>query len=169
MYALVWCSPGMWETRLRPIEAYNFLKKLRRATVLDFWWCLLWVSKPYWAALFTLGTFSKIHLWCNSCWLLCGMVAEPFSSASRHRWHLKLGFNVKPMPLWNQAATLPSELSRLSWGIESFYLSITEKNAAGWSKPRCSFVSQVVTGNKPRAFNVCQLNIHYQQSSVLGD
>ena len=22
---------------------------------LDFWWCLLWVSKPDWAALFTLG------------------------------------------------------------------------------------------------------------------
>ena len=23
--------------------------------VLDFWWCLLWVSKPEWAALFVLG------------------------------------------------------------------------------------------------------------------
>ena len=23
--------------------------------VLDFWWCLLWVSKPEWAALFALG------------------------------------------------------------------------------------------------------------------
>ena len=23
--------------------------------VLDFWWCLFWVSKPAWAALFTLG------------------------------------------------------------------------------------------------------------------
>ena len=39
---------------------------------LDFWQCLLWVSKPEWAALFILGgaicvTCSRIHLWCNTC------------------------------------------------------------------------------------------------------
>ena len=31
--------------------------------VLDFWWRLLCVSKPEWAALFTLW---QIHLWCNT-------------------------------------------------------------------------------------------------------
>ena len=40
--------------------------------VLDFWWRLLWVSKPEWAALFTHGrgvmwyTFPEIHLWHNT-------------------------------------------------------------------------------------------------------
>ena len=41
-------------------------------SVLDFWWHILWVSKPEWAALFTLWqrcmwyTFPKIHLWCDT-------------------------------------------------------------------------------------------------------
>ena len=30
--------------------------------LLDFWWCLLWVSKPEWAALFMLG--GHVHVTC---------------------------------------------------------------------------------------------------------
>ena len=49
--------------------------------VLDFWWCLLWVSKPEWTASFTLGQGI-----CNVCSLIpadllvANMAAEPFSS-----------------------------------------------------------------------------------------
>ena len=48
--------------------------------VSDFWWCLLWVSKPEWvlpysslAEAYVLHyTFPEIHLWCNTCWPLGG-------------------------------------------------------------------------------------------------
>ena len=38
--------------------------------VLDFWWCLPWVSKPGWipSMLFHLCD-PLIHLWCDTCWL----------------------------------------------------------------------------------------------------
>ena len=59
---------------------YVFLKKIgghksylwaTNMPDLDFWWSLLWVSKPEWAALFVLGRgicylFPEIHLWCNT-------------------------------------------------------------------------------------------------------
>ena len=43
--------------------------------VSDFWWCLLWVSKPEWvlpylslAEAYVLHyTFPEIHLWCDTC------------------------------------------------------------------------------------------------------
>ena len=74
---------------------YNFLKTIRRKQVLfcgatdnpvlDFWWCLLWDSKPEWAALFTLGymhnTFPEIHLWCDTCQPLdASMATKPILS-----------------------------------------------------------------------------------------
>ena len=48
--------------------------------VLDFWWCLLWVSKPEWVlpylsiveAYVLHYTFPEIHLWCDTCWPLGG-------------------------------------------------------------------------------------------------
>ena len=49
---------------------------------LDFWWCLLWVSKPEWAALFTLGggvcalCSSRIHLLCGT-YLLMDSMLQP--------------------------------------------------------------------------------------------
>ena len=46
--------------------------------VLDFWWRLLWVSKPEWVlpylslaeAYMLRYTFPEIQLWCNTCWPL---------------------------------------------------------------------------------------------------
>ena len=43
--------------------------------VLDFWWRLLWVSKPEWVLLYSslaevyvlCYTFPESHLWCNTC------------------------------------------------------------------------------------------------------
>ena len=55
-------------------------------SVLDFWWCLLWVSKPEWSALFTLGW--DIHATCSLRFtsgvtpadlLVASMAAELFS------------------------------------------------------------------------------------------
>ena len=55
--------------------------------VLDFWWCLLWVSKPEWAALFAHGR--GVHVTCSPRFtsgvipanlLVVSMAAEPFSS-----------------------------------------------------------------------------------------
>ena len=48
--------------------------------ILDFWWCLLWVSKPEWVlpysslveAYVLRYTFPEIHLWCNTCQPLGG-------------------------------------------------------------------------------------------------
>ena len=45
--------------------------------ILDFWWCLPWVSKPGW--ILSLACFltcaqqiPQIHLWCDTCWLYRG-------------------------------------------------------------------------------------------------
>ena len=48
--------------------------------VSDFWWRLLWVSKPEWVlpysslveAYMLCYTFPEIHLWCDTCWPLGG-------------------------------------------------------------------------------------------------
>ena len=80
--------------------------------VLDSWWCLLWVSKPEWAAfihawwrLTWLTCYTsppEIHLWCNTC--------QPFGSqygsqailfhvpVSRYWWGSKLGSIVPSIP-----------------------------------------------------------------------
>ena len=44
--------------------------------VLDFWWCLLWVLKPEWAALFTLG------------WGICDVCSVKFTSGATPADHL---------------------------------------------------------------------------------
>ena len=39
-------------------------------SVLDFWWCLPWVSKPRWIlCMLSCLCDPQIHLWCNTCWL----------------------------------------------------------------------------------------------------
>ena len=42
--------------------------------VLDFWWCLPWVSKPGWIPFCVLSCLCgpQIHLWCDACWLYRG-------------------------------------------------------------------------------------------------
>ena len=41
--------------------------------VLDFWWCLPWVSKPGWILCVLLHLCDpQIHLWCDTCWLYRG-------------------------------------------------------------------------------------------------
>ena len=48
--------------------------------ILDFWWHLLWVSKPEWVlpysslaeAYMLRYTFPEIHLWGDTCWPLGG-------------------------------------------------------------------------------------------------
>ena len=57
-----------------------------KTPVLDFWWCLLWVSKPEWAAFFVLGegvcyTFPRFVSGVTPADLLvASMAAELFSS-----------------------------------------------------------------------------------------
>ena len=74
--------------------------------VLDFWWCLLWVLKPEWAALFTLsGGIHVVHsprftLWCNTCWPLGILFYIP---VNRHWWISKLGSIMPLLTVWDQA------------------------------------------------------------------
>ena len=54
-----------WQVQISRTKITSFFKKFLEdispfcgatdTPVLDFWWCLLWVSKPEWAALFVLG------------------------------------------------------------------------------------------------------------------
>ena len=44
-------------------------------TVLNFWWCLPWVSRPGWTSLIACFVVCvkqnpQIHLWCDTCWPL---------------------------------------------------------------------------------------------------
>ena len=84
--------------------------------VLVFWWRLLWVSKPEWAALFILGGgmhvthFPKIHLWCDFCWPLESQAILFHVPVSRHWWGSKLGSIV--LPLWSRHST---DLSIPAW------------------------------------------------------
>ena len=84
--------------------------------VLVFWWRLLWVSKPEWAALFILGGgmhvthFPKIHLLCDFCWPLESQAILFHVPVSRHWWGSKLGSIV--LPLWSRHST---DLSIPAW------------------------------------------------------
>ena len=67
--------------------SFTFLEDIspfRGATdtpVLDFWWRLLWVSKLGWSAGWhTFLPACKIHLWCDTCWLI------EVSMAAKHIW-----------------------------------------------------------------------------------
>ena len=96
--------------------------------VLNFWWCLFWVSKPEWIALFAFGRgvyymFPEIHLWCKTCrplgyqygsWVILFLIP-----VSRHWWGLKPGPIVPLFTVWDQADALPTELCRLGYDGES--------------------------------------------------
>ena len=61
--------------------------------VLDFWWRLLWVSKPEWvlphsslAEVYVLRyTFPDIHPWCDTCQPLCGRHGG-WAVSSKYLW-----------------------------------------------------------------------------------
>ena len=89
---------------------------LCRATdtpVLDLWWCLLWVSKPEWAALFALGGGIHVtHPW-DLCWPLGGQHGSWTDlfhiPATRHWWGSKVR-SIVP-----RGKTLPTELCPLGY------------------------------------------------------
>ena len=101
--------------------------------ILDFWWCLLWVSKPEWIlpssslveAYVLHYMFPEIHLWCDTANLLvASMVAEP---SLPHTCKALVGLETGS---YHAAAhsvksgrpdALPTELSRL--GFEGANLS----------------------------------------------
>ena len=69
--------------------------------VLDFWWSLLWVSKPEWVlpysslaeAYVLLYMFPEIHLWCDTCRPLGSQHGSRaiFHIPARHWWDSKPG------------------------------------------------------------------------------
>ena len=99
--------------------------------VLDFWWRLLWVSKPEWAVLFTLGrgicvthSLRFISGMTPANLLVASMVVEP---SLPHTCHTLVGLETRS---YHAAAhsvrsgrpdALPTELSRLGhhfWGLD---------------------------------------------------
>ena len=82
--ATKWFLIGWFQTASKEINGlkyskllYVFLKNVYEATVLDFWWRLLWVSKPEWIPSFAcflscVQWILQINLWCYTCWLLDG-------------------------------------------------------------------------------------------------
>ena len=69
-----------WTSFLKFLEDMSLFCGATDTPILDFWWCLLWVSKPEWGlpylslaeAYMLHYTFPEIHLWCNTCWPLGG-------------------------------------------------------------------------------------------------
>ena len=93
------------------------------APVLDFWWRLLWVSKPERAALFELsrGICVTLHVPWDSpllrhlptSWQPAWQLSHLFHIPARHWWDSKPGAIMPPLTVWDQADALPTELSRL--------------------------------------------------------
>ena len=93
-------------------------------TVLDFWWCLLWVSKPEWVTLFALGggiyvtwplRFTSGVIPADL--LVASMAAEPLPSiylqagiSGAQNWDVSYHHCLT---VWDQADALPTELCRL--------------------------------------------------------
>ena len=87
---------------LRKIGGYMSFCGATDTPVLDFWWHLLWVSKPEWAALFTLGggmcdVYSPvINLWYDTCQPLDGQyggaITVPHVCFSRGRIPATISF-----------------------------------------------------------------------------
>ena len=80
------------------------IRPFRGATdtpVLDFWWYLLWVSKPEWAVLFSLGRcVCDVHSLkftsgvTHADLLVASMAAELLSSTYLQFWHFFLFFEI---------------------------------------------------------------------------
>ena len=90
--------------------------------VLEFWWRLLWVSKPEWVLPYlSLVEAYALHIpwdlplmWhLPTSWWPAWQPSHLFHIPARHWWDLKLGAIMPPLTVWDQADTLPTELSRL--------------------------------------------------------
>ena len=71
---LVDTSASMW---IENLGCHADISPFRGATdshVLDFWWCLTWVSKPEWIPFCMLSRLCdpQVHFWCNTSWLYGG-------------------------------------------------------------------------------------------------
>ena len=102
--------------------------------VSDFWWRLLWVSKPEWVlpysslaeAYMLHYTFPEIHLRCDTCQPLGGQHGSWAISSTymqgiggTRNWELSCCHSV-----WDQADAIPTELSRL--GLDIFVLQVVK-------------------------------------------
>ena len=100
--------------------------------VLDFWWCLLWVSKLEWAALFELC--GGIHVTCSlrfplvqhlaTSWRPAWQLSHLFHIPMRHWWDSKPGAIMLPLTVWDHVDALPTELSGLGREMDSLKKSL---------------------------------------------
>ena len=89
--------------------------------VLDIWWCLLWVSKPEWAALIEIAEAYMFHVPWDSppvqhlptSWWPAWQPSHLFHIPTWHWWDSKPGVIMPPLTVWDQADALPTELSQL--------------------------------------------------------
>ena len=90
-------------------------------SVLDFWWCLPWVSKPGWIhlpAYFVVFVqwIPQIHLWWNTCWPLGSLDSSwvyfdqcPCTHICKHWWGLSSGLCVLlPHRMWQDRHSVPA-------------------------------------------------------------
>ena len=87
--------------------------------VLDFWWHLLWVSKPEWTALleFSGGVCVMLHIpWDSPLvrhpltpWRPAWQPSHLFHIPARHWWESKPGAIMTPLTVWDQADALTSQ------------------------------------------------------------
>ena len=102
--------------------------------VLDFWWCLLWVSKPEWAALFVLG--GGIHV-TFSLRFTFGVIPADVLAASiaakpslPYTFQALVGLKTGSYHATTHSVrsgrpdTLPTELSWLSWVVPSLCFTL---------------------------------------------
>ena len=90
--------------------------------VLNFGWCLLWVSKPEWATLFELVEVYMLHVPWDSplvwhlptSWWPVWQPSHLFHVPARHWWDSKPAAIMPMLTVWGQADALPTELSRLT-------------------------------------------------------
>ena len=95
----------------------TFFLKLVFVPVLDFWWCLIWFSKPEWAALFMLGGgvlhIPEITLWCNTWQPLGGhhgnQAVRFHIPVSRYWW----GSQLESIVAWHDRCSIQTELGWL--------------------------------------------------------
>ena len=82
--------------------------------VLDFWWCLLWVPKPLWAALFALG--KGVCVTCSLRFTSGATPADMLAAELFSSTYLQVGIGrLETRTYLPQANALPTELCRLVW------------------------------------------------------
>ena len=87
-------------------------------SILDFWWRLLWVSKPEWVLPYSslashIPWDSPLVQHLPTSWQPAWQPSHLFHIPARHWWDSKLGAIMPPLTVWDQADALPTELSRL--------------------------------------------------------